>query len=94
MDVLPQVIKLSLRAWKRAQEAMIGDDGFASLRQSYGWFYVLSYGWFYMLLYAFPDGTAQYEWIKKVILKGKDEHALAFRQAITDECNMTAIAVS
>ena len=39
-------------------------------------------------------GTAtQYERIEKAILYGGDEEALAFRQAVTNECNMTAVAV-
>ena len=39
-------------------------------------------------------GTAtQYERIEKAILYGGDEEAIAFRDAVTNECNMTAVAV-
>lgn len=40
------------------------------------------------------DTATQYERIEKDILHGRDADALAFKQAITDECNMTAVAVS
>lgn len=40
-----------------------------------------------------PDTAKQYERIERVVLQGKAEDALAFRQAVTDECNMTAVAV-
>ena len=41
-----------------------------------------------------PETAAQYESIHRHILQGRKEEAMSFRQAITDECNMTAVAVS
>lgn len=40
-----------------------------------------------------PDTANRYERIEKDVLNRDDEEALAFRQSITDECNMTAVAV-
>lgn len=37
--------------------------------------------------------ATQYLRIQRSVLNGKDENAVEFRQAVTDECNMTAIAV-
>ncbi|KAL8703546.1 MAG: hypothetical protein Q9201_003276 [Fulgogasparrea decipioides] len=34
----------------------------------------------------------KYKQVEKFILNGRDEDTLVFRQAITDECNMTAVA--
>ena len=39
------------------------------------------------------DTATQYERVERDILHGSNEEALSFRQSITDECNMTAIAV-
>ena len=41
-----------------------------------------------------PETATQYEQIDAKILHGEEQETLAFRQAITDESNMTAIAVS
>ena len=41
-----------------------------------------------------PETPRQYERIHNSILRGSKEEAMSFRQAITDECNMTAVAVS
>ena len=38
--------------------------------------------------------ASQYFRIQRSVLKGKDEDAVQFREAVTNECNMTAIAVS
>lgn len=39
------------------------------------------------------DTANRYERIEEEILSGSDEVALAFKQSIIDECNMTAVAV-
>lgn len=47
-----------------------------------------------LLVTAFLRDTAtQYERVESVILPGEHDDVLAFRQAVTDECNMTAVAV-
>ena len=43
---------------------------------------------------VFGNTASQYFRIQRSVLKGKDDDAVQFRQAVTDECNMTAIAVS
>ena len=40
-----------------------------------------------------PDTASQYERIQNEILRGPKENAMTFRQTVTDECNMTAVAV-
>ena len=40
-----------------------------------------------------PDIASQYERIQNEILRGPKENAMTFRQTVTDECNMTAVAV-
>lgn len=40
------------------------------------------------------DTANRYEKIEKEVLNGTDTEALAFKQSVTNECNMTAIAVS
>lgn len=61
---------------------------FALLQRSYGYFVAL------LISTLSPSTATQYERIENLILGGEDENALAFRQAVTDECNMTAVAVS
>ena len=58
-----------------------------SLRRYYGPFVAL------LVTILLPDTAKQYERVKRVVLQGNPEDALAFRQAVTDECNMTAVAV-
>lgn len=43
---------------------------------------------------GFRNTADEYERVERVVLRGGDEEALAFRQSVTDECNMTAVAVS
>ena len=63
------------------------DIQYYSLSRCYGPFVAL-------LVSTFLSDTAkQYERVERVVLQGKPEDALAFRQAVTDECNMTAVAV-
>ena len=38
--------------------------------------------------------AAEHSRIRKVVLHGDDETVMSFRQSVTDECNMTAVAVS
>ena len=40
-----------------------------------------------------PSSATQFERVEKVILNGDDDDALAFKQAVTDECSMNAVAV-
>ena len=47
-----------------------------------------------LIVFVFPDSASRFERIERDVLNGPEENALTFRQAITDECNMTAIAVS
>ena len=45
-------------------------------------------------VFFFLGNTAtQYLRIQRTVLNGKDQDAVEFRQAVTYECNMTAIAV-
>lgn len=46
------------------------------------------------LAFYFGSTAPQYLRIQKSVLNGKDEGAVQFRQAVVNECNMTAIAVS
>ena len=57
---------------------------------------VNTYGLFVGLYVSFlwPGTASEYERIRRVILNGGDEEAFAFRQSVTDGCNMTAVAVS
>ena len=48
----------------------------------------------FLMSIGFRNTVDEYERVERVVLKGGDEEALAFRQSVTDECNMTAIAVS
>ena len=41
----------------------------------------------------FPRTAVEYERIQRVLLRGSDEEVLRFRDSVTNECNMTAIAV-
>ena len=36
----------------------------------------------------------EFERVERVVLRGGDEEALAFRRSVTDECKLTAVAVS
>ena len=50
-----------------------------------------------LVIYVLPDTATQYERLGKFILEPGhegDHSAIVLRQAVTDECNMTAIAVS
>ena len=59
----------------------------SGLSRAYGWPTAL------FLFIAFGRSSNEYERIQISILGGGDREALLFRQSITDECNMTAIAV-
>ena len=57
---------------------------------------VRNYGWRLGVAVSLllGDTAMHYYRIDTCILNGNDKDAIAFRKAITDECNMTAIAVS
>lgn len=40
-----------------------------------------------------PGLATQYERINASVIRGGDDEAAVFRQSVTDECNMTAVAV-
>ncbi|KAL8660723.1 MAG: hypothetical protein Q9202_006273 [Teloschistes flavicans] len=61
-------------------------DQYSVLRQSYG--HLVAIG----ISLVRPNIATQYERVETLILRGEDEPALAFRQAVTDECNMNAVA--
>lgn len=60
---------------------------YSSLKRSYGRTTAL------LVTALLRDTATQYERVESVILPGEDDDVLAFRQAVTDECNMTAVAV-
>lgn len=39
------------------------------------------------------DIVTQYERVESVILPGEHDNVLAFRQVVTNECNMTTVAI-
>lgn len=41
-----------------------------------------------------PNVAMQYEKVTALVLNGDDQPVLEFRQAVTNECNLNAIAVS
>lgn len=47
----------------------------------------------YLISLLSPQTTRQYEIIDTMVLNGGDEEIRIFRQTITDESNMTAVAV-
>ena len=60
----------------------------ATLSQSYG----ETAGFFISIF--FGSTASEYERLQRVILWGNDDEALRFRDSVTSECNMTAVAVS
>ena len=42
----------------------------------------------------FGKTASEYERLQRVVLRGSDEESLRFRDSVTNECNMTAVAVS
>lgn len=67
------------RETKEAESSLLG--------KNYGWQVAT------LITTCFPETATQYEQIDAKVLHGGDEETLAFRQAITDESNMTAVAV-
>ena len=59
----------------------------AAISQTYG----PTFGLF--IVTFFGDTATEYERIQRVVLRGKDEEALRFRDSVMTECNMTAVAV-
>ena len=60
---------------------------YGSLQRSYGRSVAV------LVTFFLRDTATQYERVESVVLPSENEDILAFRQAITDECNMTAVAV-
>ena len=54
-----------------------------------------SYGPFlgFIVPIFFRKTASEYERLQRVVLLGEDHAAEVFRQSVTDECNMTAVAV-
>lgn len=70
--------------------------------RTFSWFVAVKYGSLSLnygptvalfISTVFPNTATYHERVQRTILDGNDENALAFRQAVTDECNMTAVAV-
>ena len=79
------LIEVSIEAFRFLADII--PNQYSSLKRSYGRTTAL-------LVTAFLRDTAtQYERVQSVILPGEHDDVLAFRQAVTDECNMTAVAV-
>lgn len=88
LGILAGVITL-LEASREASRILIDiiPNQYSSLKRSYGRttaFFVTAF---------LRDTATQYERVESVILPGEHDDVLAFRQAVTDECNMTAVAV-
>ena len=47
----------------------------------------------FFLLFFLRDTATRYEGVESLVLQGENDNVLAFKQAVTDECNMTAVAV-
>ncbi len=72
----------------RATRLLASQQQHELLARNYGAFYASVVAW------LSPETARQYESIDYYILRGSKEEAMSFRQAITNECNMTAVAVS
>ena len=42
---------------------------------------------------CFPKTASDYERLQRTVLRGSDQDTLRFRDAVNNECNMTAVAV-
>ena len=47
----------------------------------------------FLISICFRSAASEYERLQRVVLRGSDEETLRFRAAVTNECNMTAVAV-
>ena len=47
----------------------------------------------FLISICFRSTASEYERLQRVVLRGSDEETLRFRAAVTNECNMTAVAV-
>ena len=47
----------------------------------------------FLISILFRSTASEYERLQRVVLRGSDEETLRFRAAVTNECNMTAVAV-
>ena len=69
---------------------LVGFKGkeFRTLSQTYGSHVAL------IVIIIFPNTASEYARLQRVVLRGRRDEALLFRDAVANECNMTAIAVS
>ena len=88
ISVLSTIVKVKL--WFEASEAarIQREAQRVALVGNYG----PIIGW--AVSFFLGNTASQYFRIQTSVLKGKDEDAVQFREAVTNECNMTAIAVS
>lgn len=62
-------------------------EKYTSLERSYGSLAAV------IIIYTPVDVAAQHERVERIVVEGKDKDAFAFKQAVTNECSMTAVAV-
>ncbi len=77
-----QLVTISAEFWLHAKRYEK-----AAISRTYG----TTLGWFIVTFAG--DTAAEYERIQRVVLRGKDEETLRFRDSVMTECNMTAVAV-
>ena len=89
-SVTASVIALLDRSFTiyRAALQLANDRQHELLARNYGAFCASMVAW------LSPETPRQYESIHNHILRGSKDGAMSFRQAITNECNITAVAVS
>lgn len=80
-SLVVQLVTLSTEVWLYAKR---GEK--AAISRTYG----TTLGWFIVTFSG--DTAAEYERIQRVVLRGKDEETLRFRDSVMTECNMTAVA--
>ena len=79
------IIQLSFEALRIFRDVI--PNQYYSLQRSYGHSIAV------LVIVLLRDTATQYERVESVVLPGQNEDVLAFRQAVTDECSMTAVAV-
>ena len=47
----------------------------------------------FLISIGFRNTVVEYERLQRAVLPGSDEEILRFRDSVTNECNMTAVAV-
>ena len=68
--------------------AQLKGEEFRTLSRTYGPHVAL------IITTVSPNTASEYDRLERVVLRGREEEALLFRDAVANECNMTAIAVS